>query len=398
MSRYSIGLCVCLLTVAALQSQEPAPKNNTLESLREQLIAAQKEPEKKLQKEEKPAPPQDVFAEPSTEVARSDPGLNSHMIGDLMGSFATITVKVPAVVLDSEGQFFNVTGTRKIRVPIGGCGGFKIGENESILPGDRAFFTYNYFNDVQGPTQGNNKPEVQQGTIDGFPFPVTVLAAGVATPRADIHRETIGFEKSFCDDRFSIGLRVPFFQENGIAAVEAAGLSTRDLGDLTMIFKYAPWRDPATGYGTAIGVAVTLPTGPDVPTPIGNIHPAIVQPFVGYQLGMESFLVYGFASVAVPTNDHDVTLLFNDIGLGYRLWEGDGFIRSVVPVVEGHLTTPLDHRHASDVIQGIDLFAVTGGVHVGLGERSLLTLGVATPVTGPRPYNIEAIVQLNVRF
>ncbi len=396
MTRMTLGLCVSLLLVRAAGAQEPTAKNNALESLREELLTAQKEPEKKGKKEEKPPAAPDLFAQAPTEVAEAPTGLNTHMIGDLMGSFATITVKVPAVVLNAEGQFFRTTGTRTIRVPVGGCGGFKIGENETILPGDRGFFTYNYFNDVQGPTQGNNKPEIQTGQIDGFPVPI--LAAGVATPRADIHRETIGFEKSFCCDSFSIGLRVPFFQENGIQAVEAAGLSTRDLGDITMIFKYAPWRDPATGYGTAVGIAVTIPTGPDVPTPIGDIHSTILQPFVGYQFGADRFLVYGFTSVAVPTDDHDVTLLFNDIGLGYRLWEGDGMIRSVVPVVEGHLTTPLDHRHASDIIQGIDLFAITGGVHIGVGQRSLLTLGVATPITGPRPYNIEAIVQMNIRF
>ena len=40
-----------------------------------------------------------------------------------------------------------------------------------------------------------------------------------------------------------------------------------------------------------------------------------------------------------------------------------------------------------------------GGVHFGLGRgRTLLTLGVATPVTGPRPMEVEGFVQLNFRF
>jgi hypothetical protein len=40
---------------------------------------------------------------------------------------------------------------------------------------------------------------------------------------------------------------------------------------------------------------------------------------------------------------------------------------------------------------------ITGGVHVLIG-RSDLTLGVATPVTGPRLDSIEAVVQFNYRF
>ena len=57
---------------------------------------------------------------------------------------------------------------------------FKVAENESPLPMDRLFVTYNFYGRVLG-TQ-------------------------------DIHRETVGVEKTIFGDRASLGLRLPFFQ------------------------------------------------------------------------------------------------------------------------------------------------------------------------------------------
>ena len=45
-----------------------------------------------------------------------------------------------------------------------------------------------------------------------------------------------------------------------------------------------------------------------------------------------------------------------------------------------------------------DLVVLTAGLHFGVFQRATLTFGAATPVTGPRLFDIEAIVQFNVRF
>jgi hypothetical protein len=37
-------------------------------------------------------------------------------------------------------------------------------------------------------------------------------------------------------------------------------------------------------------------------------------------------------------------------------------------------------------------------VHLGLCQSLNLTIGAATPVTGPRPFDVEGIVQANLRF
>ncbi|HMF12017.1 MAG TPA: hypothetical protein VKE94_06910, partial [Gemmataceae bacterium] len=179
----------------------------------------------------------------------------------------------------------------------------------------------------------------------------------------------------------------------------AADFSDSDLGDMTFIAKYAPYFDRQSGSGISTGIAVTVPTGPTVHTTHGEIDSTILQPFLGYQFDMDSLLVFGFFSVAIPSEAQDVTLMFNDVGVGYRLFDNPGrLVNSIVPALEAHVTTPLNHRGADSAIQGIDLVVLTAGVHFGMGQGSLLTLGVATPVTGPRVFDVEAIVQFNFRF
>jgi hypothetical protein len=282
-----------------------------------------------------------------------------------------------------------------VRVPFFGRSGSNIAENEGVLPQDRVFFTYNYYDNATAPAQGSDVPHTvtQNFTFQGQNFVAQVLVPGVAPPRLDVNRETVGFEKTFFDGVFSLGMRVPIFQQNGAEAFHDA-----EAGDLTFIAKVAPYIDRETGSGISLGLAVTAATGPAIQTVGEDIHSTVLQPFLGYQFNRANLLLYGFISVAVPTDTRDVTFLANDVGLGYRLWEGDGLVRSLVPAVEAHITTPLDHRQSTDLIQGLDEVILTGGVHVGLGRRSLLTLGVATPVNGPRTFNVEGIVQFNFRF
>jgi len=129
---------------------------------------------------------------------------------------------------------------------------------------------------------------------------------------------------------------------------------------------------------------VTAPTGPPVYTVVGNIHPWLLQPFLGYRLSLDRFYVQGFSSVAVPTDERQVLGMFNDIGAGYWLYRasGSGFISAIIPTVEAHVTTPLNHRNVNDPITIPDFVALTAGVHIGLANRAMLTVGVVVPVTG----------------
>jgi hypothetical protein len=73
-------------------------------------------------------------------------------------------------------------------------------------------------------------------------------------------------------------------------------------------------------------------------------------------------------------------------------------LNGVIPTFEAHVTTPLNHRNNEALITVPDLVILTSGVHFNLARRSRLTLGVATPVTGPTPFSVEAVAQFNWLF
>ena len=188
-------------------------------------------------------------------------------------------------------------------------------------------------------------------------------------------------------------MRVPLLQQQGDG-------SFSDLGAITGILKYAILRNPDTGSVLSTGLAVTVPTGRSISIAGGEINPTLIQPFVGYRLSEDRFFVQGFTSVAASTDSRLPTLLFNDVGVGYMVYQGNAgdAISFLSPIVEAHLTTALSNRGAGNPILAPDLLALVGGIHIGLYGASTLTLGVATPVTGPRPFDVEAIAQLNWRF
>jgi hypothetical protein len=246
-------------------------------------------------------------------------------------------------------------------------GTFKIAENESPRPLDRVFLNYNYFN----------------RTFGGF----------------DLNRETIGFEKTLWDDNSSFGVRLPFFQlgRNG----DGEG-GQEDVGDLTLIFKYAHINNRETGNVFSSGLVLTLPTGPTFHVPGADgrgQHSTLVQPYIGGIYNIDRLYFHGFSSVVFPTNDRDAILWFNDVAAGYFLYrsgERGRFLTSVVPTFEVHVNDPLNHRGSQNLPVGVpDVVDLTLAMTLGLGERSTLGLGVVAPVTGPKPFSWEGQVQLN---
>jgi hypothetical protein len=262
-------------------------------------------------------------------------------------------------------------------------GALKIGENESPRPQDRIYATYNFFADVNG----------------------SLVVPGL--PNTTVHRETLGLEKTFLDGNASIGLRLPLIQIGGPGNIRGQGM-----GDLTAILKYAIVNEfiergdgtIAGGNVLSAGIAVTAPTGDTVTyaarTPV--IHATMLQPFVGATLTRESWFVQGFSSVAVPTDDRDTTWLFNSLQVGYTLYEDPTqtrILRSLSPILECHVNTPLTNRGLSRLpIGAMDQVSITAGTTIGLGRSAVLNLGANVPLTGPKPYSIETIAQLNWRF
>src|SRR5207245_7209043 len=108
--------------------------------------------------------------------------------------------------------------------------------------------------------------------------------------------------------------------------------------------------DRETGDILSAGLAVTTPTGPTAFAgfdQIQSFHETTLQPFVGYRYNWSDFYVHGFTSIDVPTDSRDVTMLYNDIGIGYYLYRNrceDAIVRGIVPTFEVHVHTPLNHR------------------------------------------------------
>jgi hypothetical protein len=212
-----------------------------------------------------------------------------------------------------------------------------------------------------------------------------------------LHQEVIGFEKTFLDGYASFGLRAPIFQIQGDGS-----LGRSDFGDLSILAKYAWINNTKTGDVLSTGLVVTVPTGPDFNLPDGSsLHAVILQPYVGGILTLDRIYLHGFASLAVPTDSRDAVLLFNDLGIGYRLYQSrdTAVLSSVTPTTEIHINTPLNHRGSQNTgVAALDEVVITFGVHLGLFKDSQLTLGAATPVTGPLPFDVEAFAQFNWRF
>jgi hypothetical protein len=268
--------------------------------------------------------------------------------------------------------------------------GFKIAENQSPQPQDRVFFTFDYFSDLNGALNRR------------FESPVNNLTA---------FRYIFGFEKTFDEGFGSFGFRLPLDQLSANSAISGnfakPGGTSTSLNDLSLFTKYVLKADPATGSLLSVGLEATLPTGPSQfagAKYIQGIHSTEVQPFLGYLLIRNRFYLHGFLSLSAPSSVRDVTMVYNDLGIGYfvyRSTDPDSALTSVAPTFEVHVNSPLTHRdwfNANDPTGTADVVDLTYGLNVTFYRQSVITLGMVTPVTGPRPFNYEAVLLFNWRF
>jgi hypothetical protein len=257
---------------------------------------------------------------------------------------------------------------------------FKISEDESPLPQDRLYFGFNYFNNVNAAVNER---------MGGFVSDMTA------------YRDTFGFEKTFLDTRASVELRLPVGTLTMNSDVAGLGGTDTNVGDLSIGLKYALYLDRAARNDLSAGLVITVPTGPAEFNPFGT---TIIQPWVGGLVTAGNVFVQGFISLAVPTDSRDVTLLFNDIAIGYifyRSRDPQSWLQAVAPTYEVHVNTPLNHRGAfnfDDPVATPDWVSMTFGTTFALFRSSTLAIGGNVPVTGPKPYDFEILAQLNYRF
>jgi len=316
---------------------------------------------------------------PETGLA-AGPSAVANMLGEVLG--------IPPLAFAPPGALSgNLLANAKGGVLAPAVRGIKISDNESPAPQDRAYLGFNYYDNVNGAVNAR---------------------LGTAIDRLQVYRETFGVEKTFLDRDVSIGMRLPVNSLNVSGFSPDVGGTTTDVGDLSIILKGVLCRNSHTGSLLSAGLLLTVPTGPDsfANTPLfTGLHATLLQPYLGYLYRSDRFYLHGFTSMDIPTDSRDVTFLFNDVGVGYYLYrsndQGDKCLTAVIPTFEVHITTPLDHRgvfRSNDVLGSADVVDLTMGVTLELNRRSTLALAVVTPITGPKPFDVEALVQFNYRF
>jgi hypothetical protein len=215
----------------------------------------------------------------------------------------------------------------------------------------------------------------------------------------NLYREVIGFEKTFLNGNASVGLRLPV----GQLQTGDGSLGRSDIGDLSLVLKYALLNDAPGGNVLSTGLMLTFPTGPEtiVVSDGSSLHPVLFQPYLGGILGRDRFFLQGFASVVVPTDFRDVSILCTDVGAGYTVYQNPAsdLLNDITPVLEMHVNTPLSRRGLSSQPVGVpETLSFTSGFHLTFFQRARFTVGAGAPVTSPRPAGFEAFAQLNWLF
>ena len=287
------------------------------------------------------------------------------MLGDLAPSFGPSVLAAP--------------GSRPGAVQVPWARGYKMADNQSPRPQDRVFVAFNFFDDLSQP-------------------------GGSALHQVKVYREFFGVEKTFLDGNASIGLRLPLNTISAQSSTPGGGGTSTALGDLTVFIKGIFWQNRATGSLLSGGLAVTTPNGPSnfAGASFAKAVPSSsLQPFLSYIANFGDWFVQGFSGSNIPTDARVAPMYYNDVGVGYFLYRAadpDAWISAVVPTFEVHVNTPLSHRSTAPFVGAPDVVDLTFGSSFGLGRRAVLSAGVVNPVTGPRPYELEAVVLLNVFF
>jgi hypothetical protein len=280
-----------------------------------------------------------------------------------------------------------VPGSRAGSAFYPGLAGFKISENNSPRPQDRIFFVFNYYNNINDTVNSR---------------------LGVPIDHIKAYQYFFGVEKTFCEGNGSIGLRLPLDTVTADSPMNFVSTPTRTaVGNLAIFTKYILAQNTRTGSLVSAGLSVEPPTGPGsfggAPYLFG-LNTIYFQPFIGYIYNWRNWYIHGFSAFDFPANSRDVTLMYNDFGIGYYLFRSPdpmSFLTTVAPTFEVHVNTPLNHRNpfsTTDISGTPDVVDLTWGLNVLFRRRFMLTAAFMMPVTSPQPFNTQVSLLLNVFF
>ena len=296
--------------------------------------------------------------------------------------FPNVPTPTPPPKVNGHPGIVNANGTTTVLWKLTGL---KVSDNQSPVPQDRFFYSFNYFDNLNASVDKRVLSPIQN---------------------LQVYHQLFGLEKTFLDGQASVGFRMPLntisFRSN--ANVPGLGGSSTSPGDLSIFFKYVLYKQ--NNVLISSGLQVTAPTGPGSfggSKYYSYFRDTQIQPFIGYLFQRDRFYLQGFTSLNVPSTSQDVTLLFNDVSIGYyayRSVDPNRFLTAIVPTAEAHLNTPLNHRGFSptDIASTPDILDLTFGTNIELRRRAILSVAYVTPVTGPKPFNAEFVMLLNVRF
>jgi hypothetical protein len=278
----------------------------------------------------------------------------------------------------------------------------KIAENESPRPVDRVYYRFNYFNNVNKSRWADPAEPIHS---------------------VDVFQHVVGFEKTFLNEMISVGVRIPFYAMDAeakefrvdqgpggedIALPGGPGFDTTHFGNLAAIFKAVLWEDRQTGSLFSAGAIVSVPTASSRKLNPGMSTIAYLAPFGGFIWQQGDLFVHGFSSLTLPVVRAESIVLFNDVGVGYYVYRDDSpssMVSAIVPTLELHLTNPLRQPDRKVNLFGIvddqrlsDVFDVTLGTTAVLSNRGTLGVALSVPLTGPKPFDVEVLVQLNYLF
>jgi hypothetical protein len=278
----------------------------------------------------------------------------------------------------------------------------KIAEGESPAPVDRVFFKFNYYNNL----------EKSRWTDPTQPI-----------HNVDLYRYTFGMEKTFFDERVSLGLRIPFYTLNAeakdfrvftnplgtnIVIPGGPGIDSTHFGNISAIVKAVLMEDRDTGSLVSAGATLSFPTASSKLINPGQSIVAYIQPFGAFILNRGDFFVQGFLSLTLPLVHPESDVLFTDLGAGYHIYRADArssWLTDIAPTLEIHIADPLHQPDGTvsefGIFDGVKLHNVvdfTFGSTFEFAGRATLGVGLVVPVTGPKPFDVEALAQLNYRF
>lgn len=305
----------------------------------------------------------------------------------------------------------------------GGSRGLKVAEHNKALPMDRVYLAYNHFHNAA------------ENTIVAPP-----LAA--ATTNLSIDRYTLGIEKRFADDLWSLEVQMPF--TGSLAVADPGGLAASqsgNFGNLSAILKRLVYYDEQTS--VAVGLGVETPTGSDFTTRTSVVSYRVsndalhLHPYLGVlRSPNDDVFFHAFVQLDVATHGNrvtfddtlaagnfagrynDQTLLYVDVSGGYWLWRDPCCgARGLAAIAEFHYTSALndtDFLFATPVGIGggghvmtltnpanrVDVVNFTAALHAQIDPLTSFRVGGVFPLRNPdnRFFDAEVAAQLIRRY